>query len=126
MTFRTRLTIAFLVIVLIPIILFGATIAVMTSYESHMIRKEFGIDVDTLGIATNGVQLFASSTDNIYGELRETANERSTELEDPAFLEVINGRLEKLSSFLVIRKGNDIYYSGDAAKTTEIRELLPQ
>ncbi len=126
MTFRTRLTIAFLVIVLIPIILFGATIAVMTSYESHMIRKEFGIDVDTLGIATNGVQLFASSTDNIYGELRETANERSTELEDPAFLEVINGRLERLSSFLIIRKGNDIYYSGDAAKTTEIRELLPQ
>ena len=125
MTFRTRLTIAFLVIVLIPIMLFGATVAVMTRYENHLIHEELGVDVDSLGIASNSVQIFASSTDNIYGELRETADNKSENLEDAAFLEELNDRLKKRSSFLIIRKGNDIYYSGDAAKTTEIRELLP-
>ena len=125
MTFRTRLTIAFLVIVLIPVILFGTTILAMTKYENYVIRKNFGAETDFYGIALNSVQFFASLTDDIYGELRISAKSNSEELEDAEYLEAINDELEKKSSFLIVRKGNDIYYTGDASKTTGIRELLP-
>ena len=126
MTFRTRLTIAFLVIVLIPITLFGAAILAMTKYESYMVSKNFGVETDFYGIAMNSVQIFASLTDNIYEELKESVETDSAELEDIEFLKETNARLEKISSFLIVRKGRDIYYTGDVSKSTGIEDLLPK
>lgn len=125
MTFKTRLIIAFLVIVLIPIILFGTSLLALSKFESYAIKKSMGVDIDFYGIASNGIQFFASLTDDIYKNVGEYAETDSAKLEDSAVLTELNESLSKKSSFLIVRKGNDIYYSGDHSKTTEILDILP-
>ena len=126
MTFKTRLTITFLAVVFMPLILFGITVLCMSEYQRHVVSKNFGIDSDTYEIAVNSIQLFSSVTENIYEDIQEyIATDGGESLEDKTKLDTINDKLSKKSSFLVVRKGNDIFYTGNAEKTQEIKDVLP-
>ena len=52
-------------------------------------------------------------------ELAETAESTPERLSDIQYLETVDKRLEKYSSFLVLRKDGKIYYSGQDAEINE-------
>lgn len=54
---------------------------------------------------------------SIVDELRNTAENSPEKLMDTAYLEQMNQRLEAYSSFLVLRRGGEVYYSGGPGDT---------
>ena len=109
-----------------PLILFGATVLCMSEYQRHVVSKNFGIDSDTYELAVNSIQLFSSVTEDIYEDIQDyIAEDGGEKLEDKTSLDDLNDKLALKSSFLVVRKGRDIYYTGNLEKTQEIKDILP-
>lgn len=125
MKLRTRLTIAFLVVVLMPILLFGLTFAGISQYQTHVMKENYGIEGDVYGIMSDSVKVYSKVTEKIFDEIGKTACQNPQKFEDQQFLMDINRKLVSSSSFLIIKKSNEISFTGNAKKTEEIHDLLP-
>ncbi|MCR5526578.1 MAG: HAMP domain-containing histidine kinase [Lachnospiraceae bacterium] len=125
MTFKTKLAITFLAIVVIPITLCAVTVVFVTKYQQQSFLRDFGIESDTYGMVMNTVQLFSGLTEEIYEKIQNLADDDPNCLEKKSVLDDLNGELSKKSSFLVVRKGCEIYYTGNSEKTKDIKDILP-
>ena len=125
MTFKTKLAITFLAIVVIPITLCAVTVVFVTKYQQQAFLRDFGIESDAYGMVMNTVQLFSGLTEEIYDKIQTLSNDGSDTLEKKAVLDDLNNELSKKSSFLIVRKGNEIYYTGNSEMTKEIKDILP-
>ena len=56
---------------------------------------------------------------------REQARENTHRLEDKAYLDKLNEEATDKSSYIIIRKGDQIYYAGNAAAAQQIFSRLP-
>ena len=122
---KARLFGTFLAVVLIPIMLFSISIMCLTNYQRSLVLKNFGIQSDAYGLLTNSVGLFSSVTDDIFNTLVQYSELSSEKLEDKTVLREINAELSAKSSFLIVRKDKDIYYTGDEKDTLEVLSVLP-
>lgn len=125
MKLRTRLIIAFIVVVLLPIILLAVTFTGIGQYQFHILEKNFGIQDDLYDAVSNPVKLYSKVTEKVYKQLEEEAEKNPVSLENQTYLANINKELLGKSSFLIVRKDDDIYYSGDQKLTDELTGLLP-
>ena len=125
MTLKNRLTVAFLVVVLLPLFLVGVTTFFLTRYQQYYITRDFGIESDTYGYIANSVQLFSLVTQNVYENILSYAKDEPEELEGKTLLEDLNDELLGKSSFLLVKKNDDVYFSGKSEDTAKVLELLP-
>ncbi|MGN0342354.1 MAG: ATP-binding protein [Roseburia sp.] len=125
MKLRTKLIMAFCSIILIPLLL---TVLVMVSFRSFQLKEieqSYGLESGNYEYLTNSVQLLNRYTTEIYDEIKEVARDNPESLEDSDYLEQINARLKEKYSFLIIREGEVLTYTGteDMAK---IPSSLPE
>lgn len=127
MKLRTRLVIAFLTIVMIPAALFYMSLNMLTSYQAKAIYKNYGIEgsADLLSGAGN-IQIFDSLTRKIYKDVVDVARTNPEKLEETAYLEQVNQELSKKHSFLIVRKGEELFYLGAENVSNELLEQLPE
>ena len=125
MKLKTRLTVAFLTVVLIPIVLMTVAFILISQYQLHILSKNFGIVSDVDGILGNSVELFSSVTDETYDELCDYADTDPGKLADRTVLSAINSTLQRKSSFLIVKKDGLLYYYGNNDNSLDITDLLP-
>ena len=125
MKLKTRLTVAFLTVVLIPIIFTSLAFVLISQYQLHVLSKNFGIQSDVNGILGNSIELFSSVTTDVYNELCELAEDSPEKLEDKSVLSGINTELQRKSSFLIVKKDGVIYYYGNTDSSLDVTDLLP-
>lgn len=125
MKLRTRLIITFLVIVILPIILFCITFFGIGRYQIKAVEKAFGIEGDFYDILSNSVRVYSKGTANIYEKMEEDLQKDSYCLEKTDYLDDINDKLLGKSSFLIVTKGSDVFYSGSEEKTASVTDILP-
>ena len=126
MKLRTRLMIAFISIVLIPVMLMGITFSGIGQYQMHIVEKNFGIDEEGYSLFMNSVKIFSKATEDIQKEIRQVAITNPVQLQDEAYLNKMNKQLQLKSSFLVMRKDQNIYFCGDMGKCEPLQSKFPE
>ena len=125
MKFRTKLIITFLIVILLPILLSGiAFIAVgaMVSYNSDL---NFQIEISDDSTLSDSLASLSNTTNMMYIRLENIAEEDERRLEDKAFLEDLNEEASRVSSYIVVRKGTEEYYTGNGEMSGRFFSRLP-
>ena len=126
MKLKTKVIISFFITIFVPIILCGITFYLFSQYKVKSIGEQYGIENPTYGLISNNALMLDVLTTKEYRELLEKAREEPEELENISYLEKMNDKLTKDSSFLAVRKGDTIVFNGsDTIKDYELLENLP-
>lgn len=120
MKLKTRLIIAFLTVILIPIVLTFAMVCLLGRYQISAIEKTYEITGTTVESLSNSVQVLSRITEKSYHELEEMVSSDSGNMEDATQLEEFNQRLNKKKAYLLVRKEDTLIYVG-----TEVEEAQP-
>lgn len=126
MKLKTRLMIAFLTIILIPVILSSMLICALGRYQLSTIEKTYGISNITIESLSNSTTVLARLTEQPYHELEEMTQSSPAKLEDVAQLDEINKKLKEKKSYLLVRREQKIVYMGtDVENAQSVMDQLP-
>lgn len=124
MKFKTRLIVAFVTVILLPILLTTCVITLLGRYQLGIIEKTYEITGTTVKSLSNPMKMMGQLTEKPYHELSKTARADTASLEDATYLESFNGDLEKKNAYLLVRKDRTIVYMG--AEISKARSVIPQ
>lgn len=123
MKFRTRLVITSLSIILVPFLLMVVAFLVL---GSHIEGAESGI-LDRNGTSfTYTIENYSRMTEEVLEKVKEQIATEPERLEDETYLEEITADLKNKSSFIIIRKNDSIYYTGNHTAAKKIFSILPE
>ena len=127
MKLKTRLIIAFITVTLLPLLLSVAVIFAFSQLQLRTIERNYGITGATYESFTNPVRMLSKATEGSYQQLRITANREVEKFDDITYLDSVNQELRTMNSYLVLREGEDIAYSGsDSNSAAKVYEQLPE
>ena len=124
MKFKTRLRVTFISMIVLPLLLTIMAFVVIGIYLMS-VQKGIGLQEIDYTMMSDSLQEFTTNTDEAYFILLEQARLDSTKLEDKAYLEHINSEVSRKSTYLIVRKGEEMYYTGNQAAADLIFEKLP-
>ncbi len=125
MKFKTRLWITFLMIVLLPLLLTAIAFISIGGYLLNA-QKEYGIVVSDYTMMSDPVQAAEQIADEIFREVKGQIARDEIYLENKEYLAHLNKRIENKGSYIIVRKGNAIYYTGNKTAADKIFDLLPK
>ena len=113
MKLKTRLKIAFLTIIILPILLVLLIYGILKITMRGSFRENYGTEWLSIELLANPVEGYGQLTGEEYSELEEIAVSDSGELEKVFFLDMTSEKLkEKASDLLIIIDGKVFYNSG--------------
>lgn len=125
MKFRTKLVITFLTILILPLILTCMAFLGIGLYMTYNAERNFGIPTTDYNIFEDTLSSLGLQTEDIYEQLLVSAHKTPEQLEDPDYLGEVNRKLVPKSSYLLVRKGDKLYFSGNDIGTRKIFDRLP-
>lgn len=124
MKFKTRLRVTFLTIIVLPLLLTALSFVVIGIYLMN-VQQGVGFQEIDYSLMSENLQEFTSNTDRAYFTLLEQARTDSRMLEDREYLEHVNSVVSRRSTYLIVRKGDEMYYAGNEAAAKKIFDKLP-
>ena len=124
MKLKTRLIIAFLIIILAPSILFGVALLGFTKYQMNTLEESYGIPISYENIS-DSMQVIGKTTQDVFEELKKQADADPRNFLDKEYLGQINSSLMDKHSFLLVRLGDTLYYNGSEEDVSELFDQLP-
>ena len=126
MKLKTRLIIAFFIIILVPFFLFALAFLGLGSYQKQIIEENYGVPI-SLQELSDSMRIMGKSTQTIFEELKEQAQKDADFFLDRIYLDSVNEILEQRFSWLLVRKDGEIYYNGSGEKeeVAKLMEVLP-
>ena len=108
---KTRLIMAFVLLLLIPLLLISTAVFGFSKYQMYALGKTFGLEVTYDNLSDN-VNLISNLT-NVYVEkLTKQLKTDDDRLMDTKYLEEVNTELKTRYSALILRVDDRIVYSG--------------
>ena len=123
MKLRTRLSITFLTIIILPLLLTVLSFMGLGIYITNQ-QLDYGMR-DDYSTISDPIQAFGETTEETYKELLSQATENQYRLEDIDYLQKINVQVSKKASYIIVRKDGEIYYSGNPEAADLIFNRLP-
>lgn len=124
MKFKTRILVTFFTIILLPLVLAVTAFLGIGSYLSRE-QEEFGFHNNDYNVLIDPAQASRVMSDELFYEARSKLKENPSLLEDQAFLESINEKISGKSSYIIIRKDEELYYTGNKLAASQIFDKLP-
>lgn len=124
MKLKTRIAIAFVIIVLLPPLLMGFSGRQIIQRQVGLIQDEYGVDIDAYDVFSNPIQVLNRFTRGTYNKISLIAKEYPERLEDEEYVKDLEKDLEEGFSFIIIRKNDNIIYNGNK-KTRDVEKYLP-
>ena len=112
MKIKTKLTIAFCIIIFVPILLATATIVGFCNFQAHAIEETYGIKNADAYSVINSVQLLNRYTVADFQKIQKKIQKDANELVNMTYLQELNDELKQKYSYLIIRRGSQLYYNG--------------
>ena len=112
MKLKTRLIIAFITVITIPVLLSVTILCVMGRYQMSAIDKAYEISGPTVESFSNSMTVISQVTEKPYKELSEMARKSPQKMEDATSLEEFNKKLRGKNAYLLVRKEDTIIYVG--------------
>ena len=125
MKFRTRLLVTSVAIVLVPFLLMIAAFIVVASHAENMENEIGFLDRDNLASAYT-IENYSRMTEKVLQKVKDQVAEAPFRLEDRAYLDEISGELNDKFSYIIVRKGGDVYYTDNDTDTRRIFAMLPE
>lgn len=125
MKLKTRLVIGFVTVMILPVILSLAVIAGFATIQLRLIEKNYGINEADYKVFINPINTLNQVTESTYQQLKITTNRDAKRMEDLSYLDDINRELRTMNSYLIVRKGTKVAYSG-AYEVSHIWDKLPE
>ena len=124
MKFRTRLWVTFATIALLPLALTAAAfiIIVVVLSQSQPISGLEAVDYNSL---SDSMQDVGVQVQQLYDELQIRLKEDENAFEDVAYLQEVNDSIDWKNSYILVRKGEDIFYTGNENAAAQIMDKLP-
>ena len=124
MKLKTRLIIAFFVILFVPFLMFGIAFFGFSKYQMQAIEQSYGVPMswDTL---SDTMQVIGKSTEKVFKELKSQAEKDPDRFLDEAYLEKMNLEMGELPAYLLVRKDNELYYNGSGENVSKLFSELP-
>lgn len=89
-------------------------------------EAEFGI-LDGNNLSTSyTIENYSYITEEVLAAVKEQIVQDASRLEDREYLEGISGELNSRISYIIVRKGDNLYYTGNDHAAERIFELLPE
>lgn len=126
MKLKTRLIISFFVIICVPVFLTTVTLMGFSKYQLKSIEENYGINDISYETLSNSLQIIAKSTQKIFKDMKQQAEENPDKYLDQEYLDALDHRLEISGSYLLVRKDNKPYYGGAQDGIDLIFTELPQ
>lgn len=126
MKLKSRLIIAFLIMIAMPVVLISIAAGTIVRFQMYSIHESYDVEAKTIQVITNPIQILNRITRGIYNEIKLYSQNIPEKLSDPAYYEELNDLLKSKHSFLAVRKEKDFIYVGDEEKLSMISGLLPE
>ncbi len=88
-------------------------------------QKEFGLVNMDYAMMSEPAQAFERISEGIFEEVEMQIASDETRMEDIGYLSAINKEIENKASYIIVRKGDDIYYTGNKEAAWKIFPHLP-
>lgn len=124
MKLKTRLIIAFFVIIFVPLFMTGLAFFGFSRYQMQVIEESYGVPVSLENISDT-MQLIGKSTQIVFEELKEQASRDTERFLDQKYLEQVNKELNDKYSYLLVRRDGEVYYNGSGKSVEELVKELP-
>ena len=126
MKLKTRLIIAFFVIICVPLLLAGVLLIGFSSYQIRSLEDNLGISGVTYENMSDSVQMLNKATKSNFEQIKEKGSSDPDAFLDRDYLEQLNTELKEKYSFLIVRKGDSLYYSGSDESVNKLFTELPE
>lgn len=124
MKFNTRLKVIFASIIVFPLFLSVAAFLMIEIYLMNL-QKGFRIHELDYAMMSENMQEFISATDEAYDVLVKQSHEDASKLEDIEYLKDVETNVARKSTYLIVRKNDEIYYTGNTDAAMKLFDKLP-
>ena len=121
MSFKKKLVIAFSIVIILPVILFLVAFFVVGNILFHQTGDG---TIQSYSAVWTDQQTATQEMDSLYNEISDRLVSDPTALEDTAYLDSLKQELND-RTFLIVRKGNAVYYTTNQRQTDKIFDKLP-
>lgn len=125
MKFRTRLIITFLTIILLPLALALAAFLLIGSTLSKQ-QDSYGIDNGNYQSWINPTEISKTVSTGIFEQFKICLEDDPNCLNSTDLFERLNHEVENRSSYIIARKDQKIYYTGNELAASKIFAWLPE
>lgn len=125
MKFKTKLIITFLTISLLPMLLSLLAFLAIGTALVWTADRQFGLETADYSMMSDSIDAFSRRTDELFNRIQERADTEPASLEDGQYLDSLNGIAAENSSYIIVRKGDGIYYAGNTEAAKRIFDRLP-
>ncbi|MCI8615243.1 sensor histidine kinase [Parablautia intestinalis] len=124
MKFKTRLVITFLTIILLPLVL-ACTAFICIGGALIRGQEEYGLRNKDYNMLIDPTQASKLMADEIFLEVREILDYEPSGIEDEAVLSGINEKIVNRSSYIIVRRQDELFYTGNQLAANQIFSELP-
>lgn len=125
MKFRTRLLITSLTMVLLPFLLTSVALLVVGSHIEDTEAPYGFFDRDNASYIYT-IENYSRISEEVLEKVRQQIKEDPSRLEDMDYLDEMTLDLKDKSSYIIVRKDNEIYYTGNSSAARKIFPALPE
>ncbi len=125
MKFKTRLLLTSAAIVLVPFLLTCIMFLVVVSHVEDAEGELSILDKDNLSFAYT-VENYSYVTEQVMERVKEQIAADPSKMEDQAYLDSLAADLNRKFSYIVVRKGDELYYTGNRKAADRIFSMLPE
>ena len=125
MKLRTRLFITFATMVILPLVLTGIAYLSIGTYMTHTLQREYGFETVDYEMLSNSIQTSGEQTAELFHQLLSVIDQSSEKLEDMGYLSFLNDEASKKASYIIVRKEDSLYYTGNLNAANRIFANLP-
>ena len=126
MKLKTRLLITFLTIILLPVILSGIAFAGIGLTLIRSQSDNLDMKIADYFMFSDSAQTYNKATEEIFTKLQQQADTDAGVFESQEFLNEIGKSLEGKSSYLLVRKNGDIFFTNNSKAADRIFDILPE
>lgn len=124
MKFKTRLVITFLTIILLPLVLACIVFLFIGGYLVKE-QEEYGFRNKDYNMLIDPTQASRLISDEIFLQVDEILEKDPSGLEKENVLSGINEKIVNKASYIIVRKGEELYYTGNELAAKQIFDKLP-
>lgn len=114
MKLKTRLTLAFMTITIVPLLLIYISVWGLSNYQMRSFRKAYGLTEQIDLFPGNSIRIFNRLTQTVQEDIKNSLIKNSDLFTDLDYLETINDELKSKYAFLIVRKGDEIIFVGSS------------
>lgn len=125
MKLKTRLVVAFCIMIFVPVVLAGVVLFGFKNFQMKNLEQTYGLeDGADYNYLTNSLQLLNRFTRDDFEKIKKIAARKPEKLEDVSYLEELNSSLQEKYSYIIVRKDEDIIFEG-AEDARDLPKDLP-